>query len=232
MPSTKEAGGYPKEFNLDGEIKRLLAEGRIEKVTSCTDDQFISLIVITVKRHQSVKLALDARQLSKFIHRKKYQMPNIEELLVSIAQLITDTTGTVWFTSLDLKYAYGQITLSPETSLLCNFCLVGGAATGTYRFQTSFYGLGNMPAEFQQALDMLLNQHPAAHAFLDDVLIVSSGTRADHLAKVDAVLATLNAANVGLNQKKGQFAVNQIHWLGYDISPSRIKPVTQTTRYH
>ncbi len=173
---------------VDAEIKRLLEEGHIEKVNACTDDQFISPILITVKRDKSVKLALDARQLNKFIHRKKYQMPNIEELLDNIAQIITDTNGSVWFTSLDLKYAYGQITLSKETSLQCNFCLVGGAATGTYRFKTGFYGLADMPAEFQHALDMLLQRHPAAHAFLDDVLIVSCGTRAEHLAKVDAVL--------------------------------------------
>ncbi len=47
----------------------------------------------------------------------------------------------------------------------------------------------------------------------------------DHLAKVDAVLQTLDEAHVGLNPKKCQFAVNAINWLGYDIFQSGIRPM-------
>ena len=59
------------------EIKKLLEEGHIEKLNNCSDQFFISPIVITDKRDQTIKLALDSKVLNKSIHKNKYQMPNI-----------------------------------------------------------------------------------------------------------------------------------------------------------
>ncbi len=90
--------------------------------------------------------------------KNKYQMPNIDELIDKIGHIITSRKpGRVYFTVLDMRYAYGQLKLSLETSRQCNFSIVGGAATGTYRFLTGFYGLADMPAEFQQTVDKTLN---------------------------------------------------------------------------
>ena len=86
-------------------------------------------------------------------------MPNVDELLDGVSQIVTaKTNGTLYFTVLDLKYAYSQIRLTAETDKQCKFNMVGGQATGTYRFLTGFYGLADMPAEFQKAMDRTLNQ--------------------------------------------------------------------------
>ena len=86
-------------------------------------------------------------------------MPNIEEVVVTIGQLISEKKqGEVYFTTMDLTYAYGQLSLSEETSVHCNFSLVGGRSTGTYRFRTGFYGLTSMPAELQRVMDSILNK--------------------------------------------------------------------------
>ena len=88
-------------------------------------------------------------------------MPNIEELVDTIGQLISEKKqGEVYFTTMDLTYAYGQLPLSEETSVHCHFSLVGGQLTGTYRFRTGFYGLTSMPAEFQRVMDSILNEFP------------------------------------------------------------------------
>ena len=85
-------------------------------------------------------------------------MPVVDELLSSIAQIISERKEgeEVWFTSLDLNYAFSQLSLSEETSKHCNFSILGGKATGTYRFKTGFYGLTDMPTEFQKAMDRTL----------------------------------------------------------------------------
>ena len=62
------------------ELDRLQKEGHIEKLTSCSNELFISPIVITVKKCQSIKLALDSKVLNKSIHKNIYQMPYIEML--------------------------------------------------------------------------------------------------------------------------------------------------------
>ena len=79
-------------------------------------------------------------------------MPNIDELVDVISQIISDRkyifTGEVYFTTLDFTYGYGKAALHLKTSDQCNFSLVGGKSTETYRFKNEFYGLTSMPAEF------------------------------------------------------------------------------------
>ena len=74
---------------------------------SCLDKNSISPIFITVKRDKTVKLALDSKFLNKFIHKNKYQMPNIDNLIDTIQQSLNTTASqeTAYFLTLDLKYA-------------------------------------------------------------------------------------------------------------------------------
>ena len=117
------------------EIRNLIQEGHIVKLNKCTSEHFISPIVITAKKDGSVKLAMDAKPMNDQIHKNQYQMPNLLELLDSAAQIITSSkVGDVWFTSLDLKYAFSQIPLSDGVSSQCNFNIVCGEQTGLYRF--------------------------------------------------------------------------------------------------
>ena len=66
---------------VDKEIEKLLEQGHIQKLDECLDKSFVSPIVITVKKDGSVKLALESRKLNKPVHKNKYQMINIEELM-------------------------------------------------------------------------------------------------------------------------------------------------------
>ena len=75
---------------VNSEIKKLLEEGHIEKLKNCSDQYFTSPIVITVKRDQTIELALDSNVINISIHKNKYQMSNIETLVDSISQIITD----------------------------------------------------------------------------------------------------------------------------------------------
>ena len=134
------------------------------------------------------------------IHKNQYQMPNLLELLDSAAQIITsDKLGDVWFTSLDLKYAFSQIPLSDEVSRHCNFNIVCGEQTGTYRFKTGFYGLTYMPKEFQKAMDNTLQGLLGVFCFVDDILIVSKGSIRDHNILVDNVISRLDEEGFALN---------------------------------
>ena len=128
-------------------------------------------------------MALELRELNKQVHKNKYQMPNIDEIVDGISQIIAERkAGDVYFTTLDFTYAYGQVSLEQETSEQCNFSLVGEKLTGIYRFKNGFYGLTSMPAEFQKVIDNLLKEIPQANAFIDDILIASKGTRVEHIA--------------------------------------------------
>ena len=113
------------------ELEKLLNKGHIEKLTNCSD-QFFSPIVITFKKDQSIKIALDSKILKKAILENKYQMPNIDWLIQTISQtLSTAPQETAYFTTLDLQYAYSQLNLHSDTARHCNFNLVSADMTGT-----------------------------------------------------------------------------------------------------
>ena len=192
---------------VSSELERLQTEGHIEKLSSCSDEHFISPIVIRVKKDQSIKLALDSKVLNKAIHKNKYQMPKTELLIDIISQHLTDTQNgqQAYFTTLDLKYAYSLLKLHHDTAKHCNFNIICGEPTGTYRFKTGFYGLTDIPAEFQKAIDYTLIGLQNTYCFLDDIIIVSTGTEADHLAYVHKCLKKLDDDNLRINLQKCHF---------------------------
>ena len=161
------------------ELKKLSEQGHIEKLQECSDKNFISPIVITVKKDKSVKIALDSKVLNKAIHKNKYQMPNIDNLIHSISQHINDSNhgDSVYSLTIDLKYAYSQLNLHPDTACHCNFNIICVEATGTYRFISGFYGLTDMPAEFQKAMDYTLVGLCNIYCFLADIIVVSKSNR-------------------------------------------------------
>ena len=158
-------------------------------------------------------------------------MPNIDSLIGSISQHINDSNQgeNVYFSKIDLKYAYSQLNLHPDTARHCNFNINCGDATGTYRFKTVFYGLTDMPAEFQIAMDYTLVGLSNTYCFLDDIIVVSKGSRESHLKYVYNFLKKLEADNLRINLSKCHFAKHQINWLGFTFSQSGVKPIESKT---
>ena len=116
-------------------------------------------------------------------------MPKLDLLLDNIAQVITSNNNQkTLFSTLDLRYAYSQIPLDKPTREQCNFSLIGGDATGTYQFQTRFYGLTDRLAEFQKAIDLALTKCSNTYAYSDDILIVTKVSIDIHKQKLQTIL--------------------------------------------
>ena len=121
----------------------------LKKLSNCSDQFLISPIVITVKKDYSIKRALDSKTLNEAIHKNKYQMPKSDSLIKIISQTMSNAPQeTAYCATLDLQYVYSQLNVHTETARHCNFNFVSGDTTGTYCFETGFYGLTDMPAEF------------------------------------------------------------------------------------
>ena len=154
--------------------------------------------------------------------------------------------GEIYFSTMDLTYAYRQLPLSQDTSVHCNFSLIGGCSTGTYRFKTEFYGstgrstgtyrfktefygLTTMPAEFQRVMDSILSEYPQAHAFIDDILVVTKGSEIEHIATVEKILRKLDEENMSLKLTKCNFAQQECKWLGHKITHTGVTPLIRKT---
>ena len=86
-----------------------------------------------------------------------------------------------------------------------------------------------MPAEFQRVMDAILSKFPCAHAFIDDILILSMGTKIEHIALAEKILSKLDKENMALKLEKCQFAKNECERLGHRITKSGITPMVLKT---
>ena len=69
-----------------------------------------------------------------------------------------------------------------------------------------------MPAEFQKAMDYTLIRLQNTYCFLDDIIIVSTGSETDHLAYVTKCLKKLDEDILRINLQKIHFAKTEIEW--------------------
>ena len=201
-----------------------MKQGHIEKVDKIQDDGFTQPTVITVTKDKSVKTASNARALNQSIAKDKYQMLNLDNLIDMIAEKLDEKEGEAWYSSVDMTYAYGQIPLQGLTKIHCNFQIVGVKSTGSNRFTTGFYGLTVMPTEFQELMDITLANVNSVFVYLDDILIVTKGTKQEHLNKVREVMKILDEANLQLKAEKCMIAQESVEWLGFKLTRTGISP--------
>ena len=101
--------------------------------------------------------------------------------------------------------------------------------SGTFRFQTGFYGLTDMPAEFQKAMDYTLIGLKNTYCFLDDILTVSKESKYEHKHYVLNCLKRLDDKLLWINLPKCHSSKFQIDWLGYNFSESDFSPIESKT---
>ena len=133
-------------------------------------------------------------------------MPNLFELIDNVAVTISGhDKDKIWFSSIDLKYAYSQIPLSKKASNQSNSNIVGGDATGSYVLKPDFSWLGDMPNEFQRIMDRLTEKITNTHFYLDDILIATVGSEDEQKKLVINVLKTLDVEGLAIKWESAHF---------------------------
>ena len=225
FPVKQNARPVPLHLQEDvgRELEQLIKSGHLEKIKHFDEDCFVSPVVITVKSEKSVKIALDSRKLNDNCIKMRPHMPNMKELLNQFSVKITrDRTRQLFMSKTDLDYAYGQMKLSKETSRQCVFALTGEKFSGYYRFKKGFYGLADIPTIFQEKIDRTLGY--CTPAWLDDIIVVTRGSKQDHERKLFDFLNMLEKAGYRASKKKSEFFMKQTKWLGHEIDKNGIKP--------
>ena len=122
--------------------KGIIQDKQIIKPEKCPDDMFVSPLVTTVRKDKSVKIAFGSIKLNESIQKKnKNRMQSLKNLVNAVALKLSrqkEYPGTFWFSKDDLNYAYSQLPLEVWIAKHCNFSILGGRATGTYRFLNGF----------------------------------------------------------------------------------------------
>ena len=114
-------------------------------------------------------------------------------------------SGSSWFSSLDLVSGYWQIPMDEASREKTGFAT---KSHGLLQFNVLPFGLTNAPASFQRAMDaMILGlSFSTALAYLDDILIHSSGTFEDHLTKLETGRTSRRVGRTRLYREREEIA--------------------------
>ena len=194
------------------EVERLVEAGVLKKVNR---SEWAAPTFIIPKKDGSVRFISDFRELNKRIKRKPYPIPKIQDMLLKLE-------GFKYATSLDLNMGYYHIELSPHSKQLCTIVL----PWGKYEYQRLPMGLCNSPDIFQEKMSTLMQDLEFVRAYIDDLLVITTGSYEEHLNSLRKVFEHLQEAGLRVNAKKSFFAKEELEYLGYWITREGIQPVT------
>ena len=80
------------------------------------------------------------------------------------------------------------------------------------------------PDIFQERMSTLMDDLESVRVYIDDLLIVTSGSFEEHMVKVDEVMKRLHDAGLKCKIDKCKFAVPEVEYLGYIITREGVKP--------
>ena len=137
------------------------------------------------------KNLLDGNVLSLMVSKlDRYRIPKIEDLFTTLAHGKT-------FTKLDISQAYQQVPLEEESKKY----VVVNTHRGLFRYNKLPFGISSAPGIFQRVMECLLRGIPGVIVYLDDILITGSSIE-EHLATLEKVFQTLEAAGLKLKKSK------------------------------
>ena len=198
-------------------IDELERQGVVEKVSA---SRWVSPLVVGRKRDGSVRLCVDMRQVNRAVITDGYPLPRIEDVMDRLR-------GSSVFSRLDLKDAYHQLELHPDSRDLTTFV----SHQGLYRYRRVNFGLASAGPCFQRVMASMLKGIPGVETYLDDVLCHAS-TQSEHDARLKEVLYRFKSHRVQVNWAKSETNQREIPFLGYLVSadgvridPGRVSPL-------
>ena len=198
---------------LKKEVDRLVSIGVIEPVDGATAGPWCAPSFIIPKKDGRVRFISDYRQLNRHIERRPFPMPHISDL-------IQDIGPYKYVTALDLSMGFYHFELDDELSDLTTFML----PWGLFKYRRLPMGLNISPDTFQAKISQLLAGLAGVRNYIDDVLIYTNGTYEEHLAQVRKVLDRLASKNLAVNARKSFWAVQEVDYLGFRLTPQGVKP--------
>ncbi|GBG81444.1 hypothetical protein CBR_g32121 [Chara braunii] len=172
-------------------------------------------VLFVRKKNKDLRLCIDYRKLNAQTVKNAGPLPRIDDLLERLG-------GAKYFSELDLKSGYHQISIRPNDRYKSAF----KSWYGHFEWVVMPFGLTNAPTTFQAAMTnefrVMLDRFVLV--YLDNILVYSR-TLEDHLEHLRRVLETLRSAKYKANRDKCEFIRQEMDYLGHFVTPEGISPL-------
>ena len=230
--SSTVCGTHPhaiKGVALEEVTLALIAKGAVE-LTPLPSPGFYSRLFVVWKTSGSWRPVIDLSLLNHFVDVSHFRMETIQSVLLSVRQWD-------WMASINLREAYLQVPVHPESRRFLRFVAHGR----TYQFTALCFGLSTAPQVFTRVMApvsaILHSMGIRMRHYLDDWLVQAS-SREGLLRDLKVVLSLCRELGIVVNPEKSNFSPSPVvQYLGVIIdartfmaspSPDRVSRLRST----
>lgn len=220
-PDAKPVSQPP--FQLTGERRQALAElvekaREMGKLESGKGPWNTPAFPVTKKVPGTYRLVQDLRPQNEATLKDGHPLPRIGDILQRQGK------ARIW-TTLDLVDGFHQMPLKKEHRYIT--CM--STPHGTQQWTVQVMGLKNAATQFQRMMEWVLEPHPYADPYVDDVINGSEGQLEedavrDNYEKVRAVLKTFEEQKIVCHPGKSEFFQNEVEFCGHILREGRRSP--------
>lgn len=199
------------------QVENMLKDGIIEETKSEWNSPLLLVPKKSDNDSKKWRLVIDYRKVNTNLQDDKFPLPNIEEVIDSLA-------GSQYFTHLDLSQGYYQCELKPEDRPITAFA----TPSGQYQMTRLPMGLKTSPSSFSRLMTVAMSGLNLTKCliYLDDIIVFGK-TFDEHNKNLISVFQRLREVNLKLNPAKCNFLKQELIYLGHFISKEGVLPDPQ-----
>ena len=177
-------------------------------IKKISDSEMASPLVLVKKPDNSIRVAVDYRELNALIKPTANQLP-YQQLLFS------KLSHQKYFAKVDNLSGYYQLKLTERAKKYCAI----NTPWGLYSMEMLGFGISTAPEIYQQRMVTILGDLylEGVVVYIDDTLIYGA-TVDEFLDRLDKALSRMVDANVRLKPSKCSFGVTEILFLGHEFN--------------
>lgn len=212
---------YSQKSEIDKQIESMLDDGIIEESRS----PWSSPLLLVPKKFDSSgkqkwRVVIDYRKLNDKVQDDKFPLPNISEILDSLA-------GAIYFTHLDLFQGFYQIGLSKHSRP----CTAFTTGKNQYQMTRMPMGLKSSPSSFSRMMTIAMSglNYEKCLVYQDDLVVIGRNLESHNRNLMD-IFSRLRKVNLKLNPAKCNFLQKEMLYLGHIVSGTGILPDPEKIR--
>ena len=197
-----------QQEEIMGQVNELVEKGMVRPSSS----PFCSPVLLVQKKDGTYRMCVNYRALNKLTINNRFLVPCIEDLFDKLQ-------GANSFSRIDLKSSYHQIRIVEEDILKTAF----RTTFGLYEYLVMPFGLTNAPTTFNRMMERIFRPHRNfTRVFFNDIIVYSKSLE-EHKQHLQVIFEALRENKLYINQKKSEFFLDEIQYLGNIISKEGIR---------